>query len=228
MESLHRRIRHLFIIITEFFISGRKLFVAVTPSQQGVLLPGRNLTAYVIDTAGNELDSFDLEHGQLFYNNSYYGSVILKFDVFKLMYVGYCKNGEIIQRILSRLIKPQTFEIKIKLSAENSSLVISPNETTSFNVTLHNYGSRERFSIVVSDEKSFVASYGPKDITLSSNNSADIQINLLAPFNTSNATTSSVSISASVRSSSGSADDMANFLSLGVSVFSKVVEFIRG
>jgi hypothetical protein len=168
------------------------------------------------------LESFELQQGQEFYSNSYFGLVEMNHDAFKIMYFGYSKNGETIQRLLSRVIRPQEFEVEI--SVQNNSLSLTPNETTSIIVLLKNHGSRNTFSILVSDDKSFVASFSPKIVTVGSNDSVDIHINFFAPANTNDSTTTSVSVSASIQSAwSASTVDLANFLSFEVSVFSKVL-----
>ncbi len=191
--------------------------MAVEPTED-VLQANRNITGYLTDTAGNRLESFELQQGLEFYNNSYYGSVQINHDAFKIMYVGYSKDGQTIQRVQPEVIRPQEFEVEI--AVQNNSLSLIPNETTSFIVVLKNHGSNNTFSIVVSDDKSFVASYSPKIVTVANNDLVDIRINFLAPPNTNDSTTTSVSVSASVQSTSTT--DLANFLTFEVSVFSKV------
>lgn len=195
--------------------------MTVEPTEDA-LQANRNITGYLIDTAGNRLESFELQQGQEFYSNSYFGLVEMNHDAFKIMYFGYSKNGETIQRLLSRVIRPQEFEVEI--SVQNNSLSLTPNETTSIIVLLKNHGSRNTFSILVSDDKSFVASFSPKIVTVGSNDSVDIHIDFFAPANTNDSTTTSVSVSASIQSAwSASTVDLANFLSFEVSVFSKVL-----
>ena len=197
--------------------------MTAVPSQPDELHPEKNLTGYLIDLGGDRLQSFSLQRGRELYSNSFYGSVMWNYDAFKIMYEGYSKNNEVIQRLRPGVIKPQSFDIKVKFYSENSSLVLSPNETKAFNVTLKNFGPRKHFKIMVSDDKAFVRSYWPKNITLNSHESIDIKIYFFAPDNTTDSTTSSVSVSASVQSLSGSDYDVANFLSFDVSVFSKVL-----
>ena len=194
--------------------------MTVEPTED-VLQANRNITGYLTDTAGNRLESFELQQGLEFYNNSYYGSVQINHDAFKIMYVGYSKKGQTIQRVQPRVIRPQGFEVEI--AVQNNSLSLTPNETTSFIVSLKNHGTNNTFSILVSDDKSFVTSYSPKIVTVASNNSVDIQINFLAPPNTNDSATTSVSVSATIQSASTA--DLANFLSFEVSVFSKVNKY---
>ena len=103
-------------------------------------------------------------------------------------------------------------------------MTLTPNETMSLLVLLRNYGPTSNFSIVVSDDKSFVASYSPRNIRVEKNDSVDIQINFFAHGNTTDSTTSSVSVSASLRSTS--TVDLANFISFEASVFSKVYTYL--
>ena len=200
--------------------AGMMLYVTVEPTED-VLQANRNITGYLTDVAGNRLDSFELQQGLGFYSNSYYGSVQINHDAFKIMYVGYSKDGQTIQRVQPRVIRPQEFEVEIPL--QNNSLNLIPNETTSIIASLRNHGSNNTFSILVSDDKSFVASYSPKNVTVASNDSVDIQINFLAPPYTNDTTTTSVSVSATTQSASTA--DLANFLSFEVSVFSKVNKY---
>ncbi|CAB4034662.1 Hypothetical predicted protein, partial [Paramuricea clavata] len=197
-------------------IKGTSLYVTVEPTEDA-LQANRNITGYLIDTTGDRLESFELQQGQEFYSSSYFGLVKLNHNAFKIMYFGYNKNGETIQRLLSRVIRPQEFEVEI--SVQNSSLSLTPNETTSIIVLLKNHGSRNTFSILASDDKSFVASFSPKIVTVGSNDSVDIHIDFFAPANTNDSTTTSVSVSASIQSAF--TVDLANFLSFEVSVFSK-------
>ncbi|CAB3981591.1 Hypothetical predicted protein [Paramuricea clavata] len=199
------------------------LYVTVEPTED-ILQDNKNLTGYLIDTAGNRLESFELQQGREFYNNSYYGLVQVKYDAFQIMYVGYSGDGQTIQRVQPRVIRPQQFELEA--SVQNNSLTLIPNETTSIIVVLKNYGSENNsFSIMVSDDKSFVASYSPKNVSVGNNDSVEIEIDLLAPSNTTDGTTTSVSVSASLQSAS--ALDFANFLSFEVSVFSKEFQFVN-
>ena len=188
---------------------------------EDVLQANTNIKGYLIDTKGNRLETFELEQGQDYYNTSYYGSVQMKHDAFKIMYVGYSKDGQTIQRVQPRVIRPQEFEVEISL--QNNSLSLIPNETTTITVLLKNHGSNSTFSILVSDDKSFVASYSPRIVTVKRSESVDIQIDFLAPPNTNDSTTTSVSVSASIQSTF--TVDLANFLSFEVSVFSKVMYF---
>ena len=193
------------------------LYVTIEPTED-VLQANRNITGYLTDAAGNRLESFELQQGLEFYNNSYYGSVQMNHDAFKIMYVGYSKDGQTIQRVQPQVIRPQEFEVEI--AVQNNSLSLTPNEITSIIVSLKNHGSKNTFSILVSDDKSFVASYSPKIVTVASNDLVDIQINFLAPPNTNDTTTTSVSVSATIQFTSTA--DLANFLTFEVSVFSKV------
>ena len=194
------------------------LFVTVEPTED-VLQANTNITGYLIDTNGNRLESFELEQGQDYYNTSYYGSVQIKHDAFKIMYVGYSKDGQTIQRVQPRVIRPQEFEVEILL--QNNSLSVIPNETTTITVVLKNHGSNSTFSILVSDDKSFVASYSPRIINVKRSESVNIQVDIFVPPNTNDSTTTSVSVSASIQTTS--TVDLANFLSFEVSVFSKVM-----
>ncbi|CAB3984654.1 Hypothetical predicted protein, partial [Paramuricea clavata] len=198
------------------------LYVTVEPTED-VLQANKNLTGYLIDTAGYRLESFELQQGQEYYNNSYYGSVQMKHDAFKILYVGYSKNGQTIQRVQPRVIRPQEFEVE--LSVLNNSLSVTPNKMTSIIVVLINHGSNNTFSILVSDYKSFVVSYSPEIVTVGKNDSVNIEINFFAPSNTSDSTTTSVSVSASIQSASTA--DLTNFLLFEVSVFSKEFLFVN-
>ena len=199
-----------------FLLVGTLLYVTAEPTED-VLQAHTNITGFLIDTQGNRLESFQLKQGEDYYNTSYYGSVQMKHDAFKIMYVGYSKDGQTIQRVQPRVIRPQEFEVQ--LSAQNNSLSLIPNEAKTIMVVLRNYGWNSTFSILVYDEKSFVASYSPRIVTVNRNESVDIKINIFVPPNTNDATTSSVSVSASIQSTV----DLANFFSFEVSVFSKVM-----
>ena len=201
-----------------FCLAGTLLHVSVEPTED-VLQANTNIRGYLIDAKGNRLESFELEQGEDYYNTSYYGSVQMKHDAFKIMYVGYSKDGQTIQRVQPRVIRPQEFEVEISL--QNNSLSLIPNETTTIIVILQNHGSNSTFSILVSDDKSFVASYSPRIVTVKRNESVDIQIEIFVPPNTNDTTTTSISVSASIQSTS--TVDLANFLSFEVAVFSKVM-----
>ena len=203
-----------------FILIGKQLFVHVAPTEINLLQVHKNITVYLVNTSGDLLESFHLVQGQRLYNLSYYGLLITPSYAFRLMFIGYSKNGEVIQRVLPHLMTPQEFEINQQILKENS-LVIFPGEKSSINVSLDNYGSIQTFNILVYDDKSFVASYEPKVIDLSGNDSVQIQINLLAAANTSNGVTSSITVSATVPGS-GSSNDIVNFFVLRVAVFSKV------
>ena len=196
---------------------GMTVYVTIEPTED-ILQSNRNLTGYLIDAAGNRLESFQLEQGLDFYNNSYYGSIQLNYDAFKIMYVGYSKDGQTIQRLNPPVFRPQEFEVEV--AVQNSSFSLTPNETTTIIVVLRNYGSNNTFAIQVSDDKSFVASHFPTTATVATNDTVDIQINFLPPANTNDSTTTSVSVSASIQSAS--TVDLANFISFEASVFSKV------
>ena len=143
----------------------------------------------------------------------------MKHDAFKIMYVGYSKDGQTIQRVQPRVIRPQEFEVEISL--QNNSLSLIPNETTTITAVLKNHGSKRTFSILVSDDKSFVASYSPRIVTTRRSESVNIQIDFVVPPNTNDSTTTSVSVSASIETTF--TVDLANFLSFEASVFSKVL-----
>lgn len=183
------------------------------------LKANRNITGYIIDTAGNHLERFTLDEGQKFYENSYFGSFQVKYDAFKLMFVAYSKDGQRIERVLPRVIKPQVFEVQI--SVENSSLIFTPGERASITVALRNYGKRSNFAVVVYDDKSFIESYSPHNVIVPSNDTVNIKIIFLAPLSTNDSNTTSVSVSAFIESEE--AADLANFLTFEASVFSKVL-----
>ena len=201
-----------------FCLAGTLLYVTVEPTEN-VLQANTNITGYLIDTKGDRLESFELEQGEDYYNTSYYGSVQMKHEAFKIMCVGYSKDGQTIQRVQPRVIRPQEFEVEISLQNNNLSLV--PSETTTIIVILKNHGSSSTFSISVSDDRSFVASYSPSIAHVNSNESVDIQIDIFVPPNTIDTTTTSISVSASIQSTS--TVNLANFLSFEVAVFSKVM-----
>ena len=198
------------------------MYLTVRPTES-ILQANKNITGYLIDAAGNRLERFDLQQGEDFYNNTYYGSFVVKYNVFKIMYIGYSKNGEIVQRVQPRVIRAQEFEVQI--SVQNSSLTLTPNETSTITVVLRNYGSDNNFLIVVSDDRSFVTSYSPQNVFVKKNDSVEIKIYFFAPSNTNDSTTTSVSVSASIQTAS--AVDLANFVSFQVSVFSKVMLFLK-
>ena len=175
------------------------------------------------NTEGNNLERFELEQGQDFYTNSYYGSVKMNHTAFKIMFIAHSKNGEMIQRLLPRVIKPQQFELK--LSAENNNLTLTPNEEASVNVILKNSGENQAFTVVVTDDKKFVTSFSPSSATIAADGTLNIKINFYVPADTSDTTTTSVSVSASI--DSASTIDMVNFLSFELSVFSKVMYCLR-
>ncbi|XP_028397124.1 uncharacterized protein LOC114520962 [Dendronephthya gigantea] len=198
------------------------LYITVEPTES-VLMVNRNLTGYIINMTGDRLERFELQKGLEFYNNSYYGSIQATHDAFRIMYIGYGKNGETIQRVQPPVIRPQEFEVEI--SVQNSNLRLTPNDTAKMIVILKNHGPGNTFTILVSDDKSFVSSYSPKNVTVKSKDSVGIQINFRASLNTSDSTTTSVSVSASIQSTF--AADLANFISFEVSVFSKEFRFVN-
>ena len=90
------------------------LHLTVEPTVN-ILQANQNITGYLIDLVGNRLGSFELQQGQEFYNHSYFGSFEMNFDDFRIMYLGYSKKGEPIQRVHPQVIRPQEFEVEISL-----------------------------------------------------------------------------------------------------------------
>ncbi|XP_028397043.1 von Willebrand factor A domain-containing protein 7-like [Dendronephthya gigantea] len=221
-EEYSSTFEKILVPVTGNPIKGLSLYVTVEPTEN-VLTEDRSFTGYLIDTRGDYLERFELQKGEEFFEESYYGSFQAKHDAFRIMYIGYGKNGETIQRVQPPVIRPQEFEVEI--SVQNRSLSLTPNETTSIIVVLKNYGPNNTFSIQVSDDKSFVVSYSPKIVAVRGNDSVNIHIDFLAPSNTNDSTTTSVSVSASIQY--GLRADLANFISFEVSVFSKEFRFVN-
>lgn len=160
-----------------------------------------------------------LKPGKDLYSKLYFGKFVPDVRAFRLKLVGRSKTNETVERIVPSLIQPQTFELNLP---EKGSFVIAPSALSVINVTLYNYGKTQNFEVLVSDDKSFVADYTPRVATVWSNTSIVIQVSLLAKAATPDGTSSSVSVSAKIRSKSGPKEDLVNFIVFHVAVYSKV------
>jgi hypothetical protein len=128
----------------------------------------------------------------------YFGEATLPGDPVMAYVTGTDVNGHAFQRVMPRVIKPQTVQITAP-----SLKRIYPGHELGFNVQVTNYGVAGTFQLTASDETDFITYISPSAFTLNTNESIYVTVNVKAPASLTNSIVDKLTLTVA---STGSSD----------------------
>ena len=107
-----------------------------------------------------------------------------------LVYVtGQDKNGANYQRVLSASIRPQTIQIEAPPSQD-----LRPGQATSYTFKVTNFGDPGTFNFAGSDDKGFLTSVSPTTLSLNTNETKEVVVELQPPLSATPGTSDTLTV----------------------------------
>lgn len=125
--------------------------------------------------AGTTLQVLSLEQGTGIAQSVFVGNVIPPASPFLIYARGTTASGAVFQRLLPGTIMPQSVTVTAPPPVE-----LIPGSSTSYTFQVHNLGSADTFHIEGADDKGFLTSIVPSDLSLNANETREVTVGLQA------------------------------------------------
>jgi hypothetical protein len=141
--------------------------------------------------SGAILQILPLQQGTDNASDLFVGSVTPPSTPFVVYATGHTTSGASFQRLLPGTITPQSVTITAP-----SPVDLIPGGSTSYTFQVQNLGSVETFHIEVADDKGFLASITPTDLSLNAGETMDVTVGLQAPADAMLGTSDTLTVTA--------------------------------
>jgi hypothetical protein len=141
--------------------------------------------------AGAVLQTLVLQQGTENAANVFVGSLTPPNTPFVVYATGQTNSGANFQRLLPGTIMPQSVTVTALAPAN-----LVPGTSTSYTFQVHNLGSADTFLIEASDDKGFLASITPTNVSLARNETKDVTVVLQTPANAIIGTSDTLTVTA--------------------------------
>jgi hypothetical protein len=141
--------------------------------------------------SGAILHVLTLEQGTDNAANVFVGSLTPPNTPFVVYVTGHTSSGASFQRVLPGIIMPQPVTVTASPPAE-----LAPGGFTSYTFQVHNLGSPDTFHIEGADDKGFLTSITPADLSLNAGETKEVTVGVQAPANAVPGTSDTLTVTA--------------------------------
>lgn len=140
----------------------------------------------LVSLNGQLIDSLTLNQPtNSVFPGKYVGDIQIPNQPFKVQVTGTDFNGNTFQRIYPTVFQPQTVDVSLNIAlSEDAISTFGRNKTNTFVFTVLNLGESANFEVSVADDEGFVEHFEPTSLTLNTNVTATISVDIVIPYHT--------------------------------------------